>query len=159
MPYFVLGGALIFCTLFCLFFSGLLLWTDPKFGTAFWLTVTGLVFFGLPGLWCLGVAIKRPVALRMDKTGISGFFTDPVTWGEIDQINVVRSHKGQLMLGFALNDPISFRDTQTPWRRYRYWANGRSFGHQVILPHLTLKNGQAAKLVVAARDLKAASAQ
>lgn len=158
MPYFVLGGALIVFTAFCLLFSGLVLWYDPKFGTAFWLTVTGLVFFGLPGLWFLGVAIKRPVALRMDKNGISGFYADPATWDEIDQINVVRSHKGHLMLGFALTDPIGFRDKQTPWGRYRYWANGRSFGHQVILPHLTLKNGQAEQLVVAARALKAAAA-
>ncbi len=158
VPYYIVGGGLLFFTIICLLVSGMVAWVGD-FGTAFWVAFGTSVSFGLPSFWFLGIAIKRPIALRMDENGISGFYADPATWDEIEQINVARDHKGRPMVGFALHDPIGFRDRQTPWRRYKYWANGRAFGHHVILPHMTLKNGEAAKLVVVARDLKAAASR
>lgn len=125
-------------------------------GIAFWIAATGLLLFGVLAVRLLGIAFSRPIALRMDQNGISGYYADPATWREIDQIDLVTDSKGNVSLGFALNDPVGFRDRQTPWRRFLYWSNGRSHGHHVVIPHLALKNGQAEQLVDHARRLKAA---
>ena len=154
-----MGGLLAFCALFCLAFAALIVWSGSEFGTAFWIFLGSLVFFGLPSFRFLGVAIKRPVAFRIDKNGISGYYADPATWREIADINVVTDGKGRASVGFALIDPVGFRDKQTPWRRFTYWSNGRGLGHHVIISHLLLGRGQAMKLADQARAFKAAAAQ
>ena len=155
--FFVAGGILAFCAIFCLTFAAIILSVSSGFGTAFWTAFTGLAFFGLPGFFLLGIAIKQPIALRVDKNGISGYYADPATWHEIDEINAVTDSKGKTSVGFSLMDPVGFRDKQTPWRRFTYWSNGRGHGHHVIIPHLIFEPGQAEKLVHEARRLKSAT--
>lgn len=157
VPYYIVGGALLVCALCCLLVSIAHIRVSGDFGTAFWITIGALAFLALPSIWFLGVALKRPVALRIDENGVSGFYADPATWHEIDQINVIPNNKGKLVLAFALNDPVGFRDRQSPWRRFTYWSNGRAYNHQIIVPHMTLKKGEAAQLVVKARHLKDAA--
>ncbi len=153
--FFFLGGVFVVFTLCALSFSGLTIWADKELGSAFWTAILCLMIFGALAVWMLGIAIKRPVALRMDRHGISGFYADPATWDEIEKINVVADNKGNLCLGFALCDPVGFRDRQTPWRRFSYWSNNRGYGHHVMVPPVALSKGQAENLVTQARQLKA----
>ena len=125
----------------------------------FWLVFTGLciasVFAGF-ALFYLGIALRKPVALRMDAQGISGFYCDPATWDEIKDIGLVIGQKHHRFLGFTLRDPIGFRDRQSPWRRFSSWASGRTSGHHIIVPELLLHDTCVDDLVVKAHALHAA---
>jgi hypothetical protein len=127
-----------------------------------WLLFTGLcVTSGFAGfaLLFLGIALRNPVALRMDPQGISGFYCDPATWDEITDIGLVIGQKHHRFLGFTLRDPIGFRDRQSPWRRFASWSSGRASGHHIIVPELLLHDTRVDDLVAKARDLHAAHAR
>lgn len=127
----------------------------------FWLIFISLsatsMFAGF-ALFFGGIALRNPVALRMDAQGISGFYCDPATWDEITDIGLVIGHKNHRFLGFTLHDPIGFRDRQSAWRRLASWASGRNSGHHIIVPELLLHDTSVNDLVAKAQDLHAAHA-
>ncbi|MFC6636553.1 hypothetical protein [Sulfitobacter sediminilitoris] len=72
------------------------------------------LFFAWFAFTFLALARRRPVALRMDEKGISGYYVDPATWDEIKDVRAFIAGKGHRFLGFELKDPATFRDRQTP---------------------------------------------
>lgn len=117
------------------------------FGTFIGGFIAMALFLGLPftagAVFFFGVAYQRPVALRMDAGGISGFYADTASWDEIASVGVTTGPKGHKFLGFALHDPIGFRDRQSPWRRFKSWDNGRASGYHLIVPEILLQDGNA----------------
>ncbi|KIN75065.1 hypothetical protein Z945_2964 [Sulfitobacter noctilucae] len=115
-------------------------------------TLVGAVFAGLACL-NIGIAFKKPAALRMDAHGISGFYADPATWHEIEKIDTITDAKGRRFLGFGLLDAVAFRDHQTPWRRFVCWANGRHSGLHIIISEALLRDATAEGLAAQAKRL------
>ncbi len=146
--------------IFALFFilvTAVALWNIRALNTGMWLCLAGTVGFTATTLYFIGVALKSPTALRMDARGISGFYADPATWAEIAYIESFANNKGHMFLGFTLRDHIAFRDRQTPWRRRKSHAYGRSTGHHIIVPEALLLDASAEDLARSARAFHAAS--
>lgn len=128
-----------------------LLWQVPDEP---WLALVALAsggLFAVIGLFNLGLAMRDPVALRLDATGVSGYYPDPATWDEIKDVKYIKGQKGQAFVGFELHDPVTFRDRQTPWRRYLSWTNGRHKGAHLIVPQALLSGTTAKELAKEAR--------
>lgn len=145
------------CALFFTLVTVFALWHFRTLNTGLWLCLAGTVGFTVPTLYFIGVALKSPIALRMDARGISGFYADPTTWAEIARIESFANDKGHMFLGFTLHDHIAFRDRQTPWRRWKSHAYGRGTGHHIIVPEALLQDATAKDLAHSARALHAAS--
>lgn len=113
-----------------------------------WLSLIGAIAFGWPALHCFGLALRKPVALRMDAKGISGYYITPALWDEIAEIGTYSQTAGALrhsgetvrFLGFRLHDPVGFRDQQTAWERLRSWSSGRGVGYHLVIPGTALDN-------------------
>ncbi len=149
----------IFGLLWCLMCLGVLL-LDVSISLGLLLTTAIGVAFTLMGLWHLGIALKHPVALRMDAHGISGFYIEPATWAEVKTAFTFSTHNNHRALGFELRDPIGFRDRQSPWRRYRSWASGRAYKAHLVVPQILLADADVTDLATQAKALhsKATSA-
>lgn len=111
---------------------------------------------GAGAVFYFGLAARHPVALRMDVHGISGYYIAPVTWNEIAATGVFHDSKGNAFLGFALHDPIAFRERQTAWGRFKSWSMGRSAGFHLGVPAVVLKDANLTDLVQQADTLRAA---
>ena len=82
------------------------------------------LFFAWFAFTFLALARRRPVALRMDEKGISGYYglvaadehvaAAVVAVDEIKDVRAFIAGKGHRFLGFELKDPATFRDRQTP---------------------------------------------
>ena len=118
----------------------------------FFLALLGLGLLAV-GVWHIGVAITAPVALRMDKDGISGYFIPPATWGEIADIGRHEVENKKYFIGFKLIDPMEFRDRQTPWQRLKSHLNRRATGFDLLLPGTMLKDVDVKATVSAAHRL------
>ena len=127
------------------------------FGSWMGMAVMIVAVFGLLATLNLGLALRKPVALRMDETGISGWYSAPATWAEIAQISVLDGSKGAKLLAFALHDPIAFRDRQSPWQRLTSAMNGRSNGHHIVISEMLLDGMRAADLLPLAHTRHAAA--
>ena len=114
----------------------------------------GSIFVFL-GVWFIGLSLKRPVAFRMDRHGISGFYTEPLTWNEISKIEAVAGAKGHRSLGFRVHDPMALRARQTPWRRFVSWDAGFSTGTQILIPETLLHGVRVADLMTQAKAFHA----
>ncbi len=137
-----LGLALLPIVLFCLMFFALVV--SGTTGSS-WVAAVSLacgVLVGALATFHIGIALRQPVALRMDFHGISGFYVTPATWDEIAKIGTFGDHNNSRFLGFALHDPIAFRDRQTPWHRFKSWSTGRSYGYHIVIPELILRNAK-----------------
>lgn len=110
------------------------------------------LFFAWFAFTFLALARSRPVALRMDEKGISGYYVDPATWDEIKDVRAFIAGKGHRFLGFELKDPATFRDRQTPWRRYRSWSLGRQNGVHQVVPEMVLAAVTVEELAKTARQ-------
>lgn len=78
--------------------------------------VLGLLLAGL-GVMNLMIARSRPVALRIDRHGVSGYYVPPLAWAEISRID--RTAPGANTLGIALQDRDEVRRRQrSPWTRF-----------------------------------------
>ncbi len=157
-----LSAGLALLTLWCLGFSALVLSLDSIDGTLLFIGLLCAVGFGWLALFCGGVALSSPVALRMDQHGISGFYTEPVSWHEISgigiavtEVNVHRNFRNQRHLGFALHDPVGFRDRQSAWRRLTSWLSGRTSGYHITVPELVIKGIALEELLEQARAMHA----
>ena len=104
----------------------------------------------------IGVAQRNPVALRMDANGISGFSVEPATWTQIANIAIFRRPKGHAFVGISLQDPIGFRDGQTPWRRLETWFSGWECGFHFIVATASLEDVDVDQMVQQAKALHTA---
>ncbi len=114
------------------------------------------LFFAATSAYLISLGIKKPVALRMDTQGISGFFADPATWDEVAEVGVITGHKRRKFLGFTLHDPVAFRDRQTAWGRFKSYASGRSSGHHIVIPEAMMQDDTAETLAEKAKDFLSA---
>ena len=101
----------------------------------------------------LGLAIRKPVALRMDAHGISGYFAEPSVWPEIMTIESWESAKGRRYLGFAFLNPDIIHSRQSRWRRFCNWSRNPNFGDrfQIVIPEALLMDGGVEHLAAQAR--------
>ncbi|MEW9921195.1 hypothetical protein AB2B41_16410 [Marimonas sp. MJW-29] len=123
-----------------------------------WLIAAGLLtaaFFGWFALYFFALARRNAVALRMDDKGISGYYVDPVSWADIAEVRAFQDSRRNGFLGFALKDPVAFRDRQTPWRRLRSWSLGRQNGVHQVVPEMVLADVTVVELAETARHFLA----
>ena len=116
-----------------------------------------VVIFAALAVFSLGLARRRPVALRMDERGISGYYVEPALWRDIADIGLWSQPKAGRFIGFSLKDPKLFFDQQSPWRRFVTWANGRNAGYHLIIAESILKDADVAELVRIAQTFHAAA--
>ena len=102
-----------------------------------------VLFFGGVATYNLGLAIQKPVALRLDAHGISGYFAAPSAWPEIMQIEAWTGSKGQRYLGFAFLNSDVITSRQSLWRRLGHWYHNPGFGYryQIVIPEDMLRGG------------------
>ncbi len=144
---------------FGLFFSG-----EPGHFMV-WLSMAGVIAFGWPALHCFGLALRKPIALRMDAKGISGYYVTPATWDEIAEVGTfAQTSKGLRrpdvtvrFVGFKLHDPIGFRDRQTAWQRLKSWSTGRGIGFHLVVPDTALASDDLEAIAAQANALLAAA--
>lgn len=143
--------------------------SDSRNGSVLVIGVLSAGVFLWLGVHFIGIAYRNPVALRMDAHGISGFYATPALWSEIKSIRhesrrydhstlaaaLSRNSIDVQQLGFELNDPVGFRDRQTPWQRLSSWSNGRAVGLHIIIPEGVLKDTKVADLLPIAQTLYA----
>ena len=118
-----------------------------------WLIAAGLAtaaVFGWFALYFFGLAARNPVALRMDDHGISGFYTEPATWGDISSVAVVSDSRNSRYLGFVLADPEAFRARQGPWRRFKFWSSYKGAGAHILIPEMVLADADMEGLAATA---------
>lgn len=142
----------------CLFAASALIAVGPL-DFAFFLSLFLAVSLVLGCAVPLAIGLRRPVALRMDQNGISGYYCDPATWDQIDKVGTFSGQKNRRFLGFALRDPVAFRDMQTPWGRYRSWSLGRGYGYHFAVPQTTIRDADVDALAQTAKTLMAAHDQ
>ena len=140
-------------------FVGLMFFGLFMFLWIFGTTEQGMVFLGgLTGLAILGyavhhlgIAIRKPVALRMDAHGISGYFAEPSVWPEIMEIETFSGSKGARYLGFAFLNPDIIRDRQSFARRLYNWSHRFTYNYQIVVPETLLRDADVDTLAAAAR--------
>lgn len=106
------------------------------FGVAVFLLGALFLFFGVMNF---GIARARPVALRLDEDGASGYYVPSVTWDEVEKVGVERPNDddgGRLV--FKLKDVQALRNRQkTAWARFGTMATGKE-GWHLGVPQLVL---------------------
>lgn len=150
------GGLFGFCAAIMIFAATLPVW----FGAPFhFLVLFGLgvgLIFAACAAYFIGIALKRPVALRMDANGISGFYADPATWDEISGVDVFEGHKSRLYLRFTLGDPGTSRPRQSQLRRLTAFNLGQRKRH-ILVPETVLAHGEVKALARQAKALHSAA--
>lgn len=106
-----------FCLCLSLPFALLLLWRFP-FADGFdgfdALCLFLTAFFGLGAFYTLGMAWHRPVGLRIDADGVSGYYAPTLRWDEISQIMQSLSGGGRDIM-VELRDRKAFKARQPRW--------------------------------------------
>ena len=102
--------------------------------------MTSLLLLGFAGLvalsvYGLGLALARPVALRVDSDGISGYFAPNLRWEQIERIEARRVYKGALV-GIFLKDPEGYLHSLGTWGRLRYALRKRPYHTTVNASHM-----------------------
>ncbi|MEM6304739.1 MAG: hypothetical protein AAF744_08470 [Pseudomonadota bacterium] len=115
----------------------------------------GLFFLAL-GLSNFALAWRRPVALRLDAKGASGYYLDPVTWDEVVDVRAVRLN-GRDAFGFELRDPEKVLARQPLLARFRSRALCRSFGLHLAMPLVLLQSADITRLAAQAKAFLAAA--
>lgn len=120
--------------------------------------ITGLATVCLTGfaLYLLAIGFFRPIALRMDADGISGYHAPPVKWEDIDDIAVYvqETRRNPFDITYA-----AFRLTHSavllhavPHHRYEHALRlRRRSGYHVLVPQMMLKDYDASTVVTYAR--------
>ena len=101
----------------------------------------------------IGLALRRPVALRIDASGISGYFAEPAVWPEIMEIDAWQGSKGRRYLGFAFLNPDIILGRQSAWRRFSNWSRNPGFGYryQIVISEDLLQDYGVDALAAQAR--------
>lgn len=102
-------------------------------------------------VYAVGLSLKNPIALRMDRDGVSGFYTAPAKWREIEKISVFTGSKGHKFLGFTLKDSFGFRARQTAFQRFRSWDAFNGTGAHIVVPASVLRNIEVEDLLTQAK--------
>jgi hypothetical protein len=155
----LLGALILPIALVGLIFLWLAIFIAESFNWPAFLALLLTICCGAVSLFFFGIAYRMPVALRMDAQGISGFYADPATWQEISDSAAFSGNKGHLFLGFALHNPVGFRDRQTAWQRLKSWSSGRGYGYHIVVPEVILKDATVEDLATKAKVLHAAERQ
>lgn len=109
-----------------------------------------LATFGGLGVYYIGVSRRKPVALRMDDHGLSGYYTQPLLWQDVAKMGPVKLANGDVMMGIRLADPIAHRALQSPWHRLLSTLNGRKGGYHIKIPPTILKGADMRDLLAEA---------
>lgn len=100
----------------------------------------------------LGLAIRKPVALRMDSHGISGFYAEPAVWPEIMEVAALDGHKGARYLCFAFLNPDTIRNRQSAWSKFSNWSRGPfGYRYQIVISQELLLDRDVESLAIIAR--------
>ncbi|NNE54286.1 MAG: hypothetical protein HKN30_18015 [Sulfitobacter sp.] len=148
---YLLGSLVGFCALVVLGLVAI----PIRYGIFDALLAVGLaigLFFAWFSFSFLALALKRPVALRMDQKGISGYYTNPATWDEIKEVRTFSGGRGHKFLGFELQDPVAFRERQTALQRFRSWSFGRQNKVHLVVPEIVLAKVTVEEIADIARD-------
>jgi len=105
----------------------------------------------------LGVAVRKPVALRMDVHGISGYYAEPATWPEIMSIDAFKGTKGRKYLGFAFLNPDTIRKRQSALSKLLNWSKNPSYTYQIVVPEEILRDADVEGLAARARAFQRAA--
>jgi len=98
-----IGGGCLVLAAFCLSFLIAAIVTNKPFEFATFLAFAGSFFLGWLGVVICGLGINRPVGLRIDAKGLSGWYVPAVTWDEVNYIST-RKVKGNLQMLIHLHD-------------------------------------------------------
>lgn len=151
----ILCGCAVLLGFYLLALVALPLW----FGIFHWLVFAGLAL-GLYMMWLAlfyaGITRQDPVALRMDESGISGFFVPATNWREIKRITHYKDQKHNVYLGFEMNDPAALHARQTAWQRFKTWQLRRQ-NVQISVPLSLLQVTSPDDLIARADALKSAA--
>ena len=119
---FTFGSMTVFCILTLLGFGILVAAAGRLDGQTIFIGGSILLLLAICAAYYFGLAIRKPVALRMDANGISGYYAEPAVWSEIMEIATFETSKGARYLGFAFLNPETIRNRQSAWRKFSNWA-------------------------------------
>lgn len=88
----------------------LVLWRVPYSGGfqfADGLMIFSALFFGAGAVFAIGLALKKPVGLRLDAHGLSGYYAPTLEWSDIRQVPQRLSSGGKIIL-LDLKDPKAY---------------------------------------------------
>ncbi len=140
----LLGGLGALSALMALPFAMIVIWRFPlvsQFATADLIVLAGLFGFGGCAVYAFGLALQKPVALRMDRHGISGYFAPTLSWSDIKWVPKTLGGGGKV-IWLDLHDPR------------RFWAD-QSLRARV----LSALNFQAGMVAVPVQMIKAPGAE
>ncbi len=113
-------------------------------------------------IYLFGIAIFRPIALRVNQGGISAYYAPPMTWDDISDFD---TFKDTIDSGPFYTMHVGIKVSRTTilfagLSRRRYdkaiRATQRS-GYHILIPQMILKDMGAASVVAAARRFQSAA--
>ena len=112
----------------------------------------------------IGIAVRRPTALRMDEVGISGYYVKPLEWSQIAEISIHKDYPNNgfvylLRIGIKLADPDAFMKGQTLWQRLNMRHLARKSGFHITIRPILEQEVSFAGIVRQANILQAAAAE
>lgn len=128
------------------------------------LSPLGAAFMAGFALYLFALAIFRPIALRMDADGISGYYIPPMRWHEIGEIAPYKERAG-LSLFYTMHVGIKVANTKRlftalSWGKYnRALRLQKSTGFHILIPQLMLKDMNARSVVTAAHGFQTDAAR
>lgn len=141
-----------FLTVFAVCCAVIVFWafTDNRDALPVWaaLLAVMLVPVGPVGLWCLGIAIARPIGLRLDPDGISGYFLVPMIWADVKAVSLYEqtrvlhhgdgdveiADQGYPYLALRLHDPQVWHSRASAVQRLFQRAQPRTRAWHVLMP-------------------------
>jgi len=109
-----------------------------------WLILIGSAAAFLGGVYLLAIAIGRPVALRIDEQGLSGYYIPPVVWEDVARIGVWQQPSGEYTLpltyvGIRMSNSGQLYRGQTPAGREATNKALRRSKYHVLIPQIMLE--------------------
>ena len=151
----LIGCMAAFCTLVLLGFGILIAASGKMEGQTVFLGSCVLLALGGSAAYYIGLAIRKPVALRMDAIGISGYFAEPAVWPEIMEIATFEGSKGARYLGFAFLNAETIRNRQSAWSKFNNWArNPFGYRYQIVISQELLLDRDVETLAMLARTFQ-----
>ncbi|MEH6646622.1 hypothetical protein [Sulfitobacter sp.] len=145
------GGMLLRCRFGCAGEATPALTTVVNIGMA-------LALLGI-SIYLFGIAIRQPIALRMDEDGISGYYAPPLTWSQIADFGVYRDRsEGTFIpttyIGIRVARTGALYAAQTPRQRSTTASLFRKSDYHILIPQIMLKDFSAGRVVSAAKALQ-----
>lgn len=109
--------------LFALPFLLVMIWRLPFDGGFYFadaLFLVALLGFGWSCVFCVGLALAKPIGLRVDQHGLSGYYVPTLDWSDINGIIESRDRK---TLHVDVRKPYSIVDRFSGWERVRFTMN------------------------------------